>query len=417
MNPIFRIMSKLLVGRSQLRAPVLSLASQASGLLQLGVLLWRYGASNATDAYFYLFNMGNLPVQILTVGVLYPMLLNDDRITKKGARRFGVWVPVATSGAIGIGCIWLSLQGRSSPDILPIYVLAACNAFVQARLWFLAVASEAEGKPAWMAAVALPANTLATLVMLLPWWSSAATVTAMLAGLFAANIGYLMLMVAQRAGQNVLNNLPEIPVRRHSAHWWFLTKSFVGYGGLTIVQSLALVLPPSTLTLLTLPMKIVASVAATFVNAVMPRLVHQSTESPAVARRFLRLLVALLGIVGLLGTLGIYIIFPTYLVQGAVVALWLVAAASASVAQRLMFRFLPPSSSRITLLVVPLIVAGVAVSVSYPHFGLIALLSAYALIDAATSFIILIALRDKLMALISGLVSVAIILFWITSLA
>ncbi|WP_461172270.1 hypothetical protein M1D93_14900 [Arthrobacter sp. Z1-9] len=267
-----------------------------------------------------------------------------------------------------------------------------------------------------MAAVALPANALATLIMLLPWSDSAATVTAMLASLLAANLAYLVLMIWQKAGRNVLNGLPTLPVRRHSAHWWFLTKSFVGYGGLMVVQSLALVLPPSTLTLLTLPMKIVGSVAATFVNAVMPLLVHQGTESPSAARRFLRLLVVLLGSVGLVGVLGINLTLPAYLIQAVVVALWLIASASASVAQRLMFRFLPPSSSRITLIVVPLIVVAVALSTSSQQFGLIALLCAYAMVDAATSFLILIALRDKLMAATSGFVSAALLLIWITSL-
>ncbi|MDQ0000519.1 hypothetical protein [Pseudarthrobacter sulfonivorans] len=357
-----------------------------------------------------------MPIQILIVGVLYPMLLNDDRVTRRGAQRFGAWVPLATTLAIAGGCIWLSFQGRSSVEILPIYILAAANALVQARLWYLAVAAEAEGKPGWMAAVALPANALATLVMLLPWPNSTATVTAMLAALVVANTGYLVLMMTRSAGQNVLRVLPTTPTRKHSAHWWFLSKSFVGYGGLMVVQSLALVLPPATLTLLTLPMKIVGSVAATFVNAVMPRLVHQDTESPSGARRFLRQMVLLLGGTGVIGALGIYSTVPAYFTQAVIVALWLVASASASVAQRLMFRFLPPSASRITLVVVPMIVAGVAVSATLDGFGLIALLSAYALVDAATSFLILIALRDKLMAIVSGLISAALTAIWIISL-
>lgn len=410
------MLPKLRLGRSQLRAPVLSLASQVSGLLQLGALLWRFGPSNATDAYFYLFNLGNLPIQILLVGVLYPMLLNDDRVTKQGARRFAVWVPLATTLSVAGGCIWLSVQGRSSLDFVAIFILAYVNAVVQARLWYLAVAAEAEGNPRWMAAVALPANALATLIMLLPWPSSTATVTAMLAALVSANSAYLLIMVRQKVGQTVLSSLPVTPARRHSAHWWFLAKSSVGYGGLIVVQSLALVLPPSTLTLLTLPTKIVGSVAATFVNAVMPILVHQSTESPTSARRFLRLLGLLLGGAGAFGVLGIYLAVPPYLTQAIVVALWLIASASASVAQRLMFRFLPPSSSRITIIVVPIIVLGVAFSVSFEGFGLIALLSAYALVDAATSFLILIALRDKLMATVSGLISAALAAIWIASL-
>lgn len=402
--------------RAHLRAPVLSLASQASGLLQLGALLWRHGPSNATDAYFYLFNLGNLPTQILIVGVLYPMLLNQDRVTRRGALRFGRLVPVAALLAVAAGSGWLSIQGRVSLDIAPILILAAVNAVIQARLWFLAVFAEADGRPHWMAAIALPANVLATLVMLLPWPSSTATVTAMFVALAIANGGFLVVMARVKVGIHVLDGLPAVPGRKHSAHYWFLSKSFVGYGGLMIVQSLALVLPPSTLTLLTLPMKIVGSVAATFVNAVMPLLVHQNTESPTEARRFLSILTVILGSLGLVILVAGGLFLPEHFVQVLVVALWLLAAAAASVAQRMMFRFLPPSASRITLAVVPMIVAAVAVSVQSDGFGLIALLCAYALVDAASGFLILVALRARVMSCVTGLITLSLAAIWVASL-
>lgn len=325
-------------------------------------------------------------------------------------------MPFAALLTIGGGCLWLWFQGRTSIDVLPILVLSGINAIVQARLWYKAVAAEAEGNPTWIAAIALPANGLATLVMLLPWPNSSSTVTAMMAALVLGNAGYLVVMLIRKVGYASLNQLPAKPTRRHAGHWWFLTKSFVGYGGLMVIQSLALVLPPATLTLLTLPSKIVGSVASTFVNAVMPALVHQNTESTEGARRFLRLLVLILGISGMLGVAAVAIWFPEYITQALIVALWLVASASSSVAQRLMFRFLPPSSSRITLVVMPLIVLAVAFSVQTQGFGLIALLCAYALVDAATSFLTLLSLRDKVMTPVSGFVTGAIMGIWISSL-
>lgn len=414
--PIFRPITKIRLKRSQVRGPVLSMASQATGLLQLAVLLWRYGPTNATDAYLYLFNLGILPIQVLLVGVLYPMLLNADRITRASARRLGLGVPFVTVISVGGGCVWLWIQGRTSLEVLPILILAAVNGVVQARLWYLAIAAEAEGNPRWMAAVALPANGLATLVMLLPWPTSTATVTAMMTALVVANATYLGIMVRRKVGQAVLIQLPTKPARRHSAHWWFLTKSSVGYGGLMVIQSAALVLPPATLTLLTLPTKIVGSVTATFVNAVMPLLVHQKTESTGGAKSFLRLLTLILGSVGALGVLIVATLLPEFLTQALIVALWLVASASSSVGQRLMFRFLPPSASRITLFVMPTVVLAVALSAQTPGFGLIALLCAYAMVDAATSFLILLSLREKVMTPVSGFVTGAIVGIWITSL-
>jgi hypothetical protein len=278
------------------------------------------------------------------------------------------------------------------------------------------VSAEAEGSPQWVAAVALPANALATLVLLAPWPSSDVTVTAMMAALCLANAAFIALMAKKSVGREALRRLPSRPERRHAAHWWFLTKSFVSYGGLMVVQSLALILPPAVLTLLSLPMKIVGSVSATFVNAIMPRLVHQNTDSPAAARKFLRQLAALIGGVAIAGSIGGYLAFPQYFTTVVIVALWLVASASSSVAQRMTFRFLPPSASRVTIVVVPVIVVAVALSTQSGGFGLVALLCAYALVDASSSFLLLLSLGDKLMAWVSGLITLGLSGIWIGSL-
>lgn len=402
--------------RRFLGAPFLSLSSQAIGLLQLAALLWRYGPSNATDAYLYLFNLGNLPTQILIVGVLYPMLLSEDRITRQRAIQFGRYVPISGFLAVVAGAGWLYLTGRLSVDLIFIIALAAINAVVQARLWFFAVIAAAGGIAHWIAAIALPANFLALIALLFPWNSSAETVTAMMLALTVANVVFLLVTLRSQVGVRVIMGLPLEPTRKHRAYWWFLAKSGTSYGGLMIVQSLALILPASTLTLLTLPMKIVGSVSATFVNAIMPLLVHQETDSPVAARRFLRLLATLLSVVGLVFFAGASIFFVKYQTETLVVALWLVASASASVAGRMAYRFLKPSASRVTLIVVPIVVLGVASSTASSSFGLVSLLCAYALADAASAFLFLLALRDRPMGIVSGLITVALVFIWVRSL-
>lgn len=398
------------------RAPVLSLASQGTGVLQLIALLWRYGPSNATDTYFYLFNLGNLPIQILIVGVMYPMLLNDSRLTRRGARRFALSVPFVALLAVGAGSAWLWFNGRVDADTIPIIALSAINAMLQAILWYHAVSAEAGGQPQWISGIALPANVLATIAIAFPWGSSTNTVTAMMIALTTANAIFVVVALKLRVGARVIDGLPESSNSRARAPFWFLAKSGVSYGGLMVIQSLSLVLPPATLTLLTVPMKIVASVSATFVNAILPALIHQTTDSPSAGRKFLRTLVGVLGACGVVGVIGVGVLSPEYTLVALVVALWLLASASSSVAQRLAFRFLPPSASRITILVVPVIVIAVAVSSGMDGFGLLALLAAYAAVDAVSSFLLLATMKDRVMACVTGAVAGALATIWYLSL-
>ncbi|GAA2064519.1 hypothetical protein GCM10009722_27410 [Williamsia deligens] len=237
----------------------------------------------------------------------------------------------------------------------------------------------------------------------------------MMAALTTANAAFAAVAFRMKVGSEVVELLPEKSGGVRAGSAWFLAKSGVSYGGLMIIQSLSLVLPPSTLTLLTVPMKIVASVAATFVNAILPRMVHQTAESPAEGRAFLRILVVWLVPAGITVNIALVLAFPNYSLIGIVVALWLVASACSSVAQRLAFRFLPPSASRITMVVVPVVVLAVALSAPLPGFGLIALLAAYATVDALSGLLLLIAMRDRIMTIVLGLATIALAAIWVSS--
>lgn len=395
------------------RGPALSLASQAVGLAQLFALLWRHGPTGATDAYFYLFNLGLLPTQVGIVGVLYPMLLSQDRISRAGAVLVGRLAVVGAITATGAGSLWLAFADRLPMSLYALVALGALNAALQARLFHRAVLAEASGRPQWMAAVALPANALATVVLLAPWPTSTAAATAMMGALTVGNAVFLAYLNRQRLGAEVLAALPTSRTLGQHGPAWFLTKAGVGYGGLMVLQSLAVLLPPSTLTLLSLAIKLVGSVSSTFVNAVMPLLVHQSTDSPAGGRRFLRVLLGVLGVGGLAASGMVSLVWPEQAVPSLVLAMWLIASAAAAVAQRMAFRFLPPHASRVTIVAVPTVVALAALSSRSPHFDLSMLLCAYAGVDAATSLLLLAALRDRFMTAVTGAVVVTLSVVWL----
>lgn len=400
--------------RNLLRGPALSLASQLIGLAQLAVLLLAFGATNATDGYFYVFNLGLLPVQILTVGVMYPLLLNNERISKRAAGRVRWATTVLAVVMVAIGAAIFTASGRLTDDLWLIFLLSAANAAVQSRVWFRAVLVEAEGDVRWISSVALPANVLATLVLLLPWGGSESAVIGMLAALAAGNLGLLVVMRQKKVGDKALNALQESASGRSGL--WFFSKSAVGYGGLMVLQSLAVFLPPSALTLLSLAIKIVGSASATFVNAVMPALVHQSTESAQGGKRFLRIMAVVLASCGAVFVFLVGTFFPDYLVPAVILALWLVASASAAASQRMAFRFLRANASRMAMAAVIVVVVLATFSTNSPGFQLVTLLSAYAAVDACTGFLLLVALRDRLMAFVSGTTLLLVALIWGTSL-
>ena len=377
-------------------APLLSMASQIIGLMQLLLLVFRTGASNATDSYLYLFNMGMLPIQVLIVGIMYPRLLNNARITAVGVRRIGVLAPIVSVMLVVAGSAWIALQGRWDAGILLIASLCAVNAAIQAVAWFHAVSAEAGGNPIWTAAVALPANLLATLVLVLPWADTQSATVAMLIALVVGNAVLVVLMRAKRVGHDVRTAKFEPQVIETSGGTgWFFSKAAAGYVGQALLQTVAVTLPPASVTILNFAVKIVGAVSATMVNAVMPRLVHQTTETPSASRRFLNLLLLTLASFGLIAVGVIAIWWPAYMVPAIAVLLWVLAAAAAAVAQRMAFRFLKPNASAVSIVVIVVIVVIALILSGNPGFPLVFLICCYVGLDGATAAILLFALRAR----------------------
>ena len=397
--------------KSSLRAPVISLASQASGLVQLVLILARVGTDKATDAYFYLFNLGFVPISCIIVGMMYPSLLNDQRMSRRGLRTIR-WATPATSAAfVAGGVVWMYVNGRLEPSLTGLIIASGVNAVIQTQLWFRAVAAEAGGSAIWISGVALPPNILAVLGLAYPWSSPTAAMTAMVVGLVAGNLGFLVYMEWHRIGGHVLASAPEQSTRRGGS-FWFLGMSSVAFVGQTLIQSLAVLLPTSSITLLNISYKIVGAVSGTFVNATMPVLLHQDTDSPGAARRFLRIAVVVIALAGSVMVAGVLFFRPALTVPAVVLALWLVASSAAAAGMRMSFRFLPPNALRRTIVVVVVVSIAGLLSARHPGFSLTTLLCAYAAVDAASVTLLLRPLRDRLMSAVLGAILVTLIGIW-----
>ncbi|MBY4382838.1 hypothetical protein HQO24_13565 [Rhodococcus fascians] len=399
-----------------LRGPILSLASQGTGVVQLALLIWQNGANTSTDAYFYLWNLGLLPTSTLLVGVLYPMLLSERRISRRGVNILLWSAPVLGLAFVGVGAAWLEWNGKLGSALLPIVVCSAANAFVQALVWSRAVLSEAEGDPRWMSGIALPANILAVATLIAPWSNPVQAVTAMLCALIVGNVGLLVVMRMMGVGQHILDTVPKQTSGSKSGAGWFFARSSVGQVALVLIQSTAVLLPASSLTILSVATKIVGAASATLVNAVVPTLVHQSTDSPKAGHKFLSVLWIGLAPIGIAGGIIAAVWFREFLIPVVIVGVWLVSATTAAVAQRMTFRFLPPSASRLTMISVSAVALAVIASSRMSTFDLNVLLAAYAAVDAAGAVLLLFALKNNWIGLWTLLCAAFLAGAWIGSL-
>ena len=400
--------------RAALRAPVVSLASQIVGLGQLILIILRAGTNVATDAYFYLFNLGMVPISCVIVGMMYPALLNKTRMSRRGLVRIRWITPLLSVVFVAGGSLWLGAHGRLGVALLGIAFFSALNALVQALLWYRAVAAEASGNAFWISGVALPANVLALLILIYPWPSPALAMTAMTGALVAGNLALLVILHLRRVGSTVIESAP-LSSSSPGGPLWFLSLASLQYIGQTFLQSLAVLLPPSTVTLLNIGYKIVGSVSATFVNASMPLLVHQETDSPRAARRFLRIVTAVVAAGGVAIAIGVWMVRPELLTPAVIIAIWLITSSASAVAMRMSFRFLAPHATARTMTVLIVVVALAVFSSHGAGFSLVVLLCAYAAIDGASAMLLLWPLRDRVMSLVLAATLAALAVGWVSS--
>jgi hypothetical protein len=381
-------------------------------MAQLALLLLRVGADEATDAYFYLFNLGMIPIHGIIVGVMYPSLLNHERLSKRNLATIRWLTPLICLTVVGAGAGWLWVNERLQENLFPLALLCMANAVVQARLWYRAVAAEAGGKASWIAGVALPPNVIATVALLISWQSATAAMSAMVGGLLLGNLGLLAVMASREIGELVVEQQASTRASQKGPLWFFSMAS-AGLVGRTVLQSLAVFLPPSSITLLNVAFKIVGSVSATFVNATMPLLVHSESDSIGPGRRFLR--VVTVGVIACAGValLAVALLRPDYLLPATVTAAWLVGSSAAAVANRMSYRFLTPRTTGTRSMLVLVVIIGLAILTAHqPGFTLIVLLCAYTAIDGANATLLLWALKDRLISALNAALVLVVACIW-----
>jgi hypothetical protein len=364
----------------------------------VGLLLLHGGATNATDTYFYLFTWGLTPSLILVVGVMYPMLLNTRVASRRALRRIRFTAPASAVLCVLVGYAWLATNRQMSAALFAIALLMSANAALQARIYFRAVAAEAGGDALWISGLALPANISACAVLAWPWDTSTAATTAMVGAITAGNAGCLAAMSRWRIGQRILDAVADERAPSPGSSWYF-AKATAGYAAQLVLSTLAVTLPASGVTVLNLASKFVGALATTLINAILPILVHQSTESMAGAKRFLRMMAACLVVVGALATVAVAIVDPQYTMAAVVMSLWLLTSSAAAVAQRASFRFLPARAAGAVVTATIGIVAVTVAAASAPGFDVTVLLCAYAALDAAAATLLLWQLKDRMAGL------------------
>jgi hypothetical protein len=295
--------------------------------------------------------------------------------------------------------------------LLVVAVVMSLNAVLQGLLYRRAAAAEAGGDPLWIAGIALPANICACAVLAWPWETSTSATLAMVMALTLGNAACLSIMRYRRIGEDVWRTASEERSSVHTATW-FLGKAFANYTSQIALSTLAVTLPASSVTILSLASRLVGAITTTLTNAVMPVLVHRSTQTITAVKRFLRLLSGSLAFLGVAETAMVATLHTSYLPAAVVISLWIVASSAAAVAQRSAFRFLPARATGAVMAGILVVVASTTALAGVPGFNVIVLLCAYATLDAVAAALLLWSLKDRLASLvavagIAALVSVA----------
>lgn len=379
---------RTLIRSRHFRAPVVSGVSQLLGLIQIGLLTRASDTGIATDAYFLLFGFALLPSQILVAGVWYPMLINDAGTTLRTHRQLKVAAPTLVAMAVLGGTVLLTVSDRLPPNAAPMVALLVANGVIATSLWFTTLWLAAQGRATWFAGVALPANAAACLMLAMPWTTLSVRVIAMLVGLTLGNALLWLYFRIRRLGPRQ----EQLPIGSGSARatvTWFFAKSATGHVGLNAIQALALVLPASSITILSILTKVVGSISTTAINALMPTLVNANQHSQEPALRFLwRTSVPLSMFLVAVSTIAL-VKTNTSVAYVAIGLGWLAAINANAVAQRLAYRFLPPSASRVSILVMLAVLASLGTMAAFDALSLPILVIGLVTIEAATAIMLL----------------------------
>lgn len=387
---------------SYLSAPVVSALSQLTGLVQIVLLTRSGGAGRGSDAYFFLFSMALLPIQILLAGLLYPLLLNQTGAAPRLLRTLRLLTPWACVITVLIGALWLWHLGKLTPSLYALVTLCAVNGFVSARLWYHCLELAADGDVMWLAGIALPANVLACLVIADAWTPSTARATAMVGGLLVGNLGLLVHLSAVGRLKVIEYVAPaHLESGKRGSSAWFLAKSVTSYASRDVLEALALLLPTASLTILNILNRIVGSVSTTVVSSVLPKLINRKTTSQADVAAFTRWLALLLALPFCIAGIIALVVHLPYQEYVFIALAWLLASGMNVSAQRMAYRFLSPSASVLSVVSAVVVTGLLVVAATTTWLTLKLLFMGAIALDALPAVFLLWTLAERGMSLVT----------------
>lgn len=398
--------------------------TQLLGLGQIALMLWPSGASQATNAYFLMATWTQLPVQVILIGLMYPVWLRGLGHSSSQSRAWIGATPLLSIAAALIAALFFRGLSGHYPMLITHAALFGVIGVLSAVAWSGAIKLSSEGKPGWLASVTLAANLLACvcLVAFNPS-TSGGRVTALLVG---QTVGWLVgiaviaacnpgVYAAIWSGLPLPNALTERTSDR--GNYWFLMQASAGYGAHVTIQTQTAALPSTELSTLGVFTRVLAGLSALTTNAILPRLVHSGSLNSFAVYRYVRIsslatLVAALTLL-MLGASGwVPLAFALMVIPG-----WFAAVSLNAAMKRVAVRRLPPKVAWISTtanLSMPVVVVALA-AVGHLSFGLV--LGATVALDLLPGVALALILRQRRIALISTLLSVSCVAVGVLAIA
>lgn len=351
--------------------------------------------------------MSLLPIQILQLGVVYPLRL---RGSAQHAVGWASATPTLSSLSTIVGWLWLAHIDKVPEQGVLLVTILSFNGFCGAMLWDRATALAAIGDGRWLAAVALPANLAAVTVIIYPWHPSSLRVTLMTVGLVMGNL--IGLSLVDRSTPPSL--VGKAPGSANPPSGWFLAKAISGHSAFALTQGIAATLPVSGVTTFFVISRIVGSVSMSGVSAIIPKHINANSSSP---KQGTRLMMVVGGVgAGITTLVVIWAMLSSYIDRGlvALASLWLAATSINLICQRLAARFLSAAAAAVTVAGVFASLGVLALLSRQPNFGLPYLLSSVVLTEIlpASSILVLLSMRRASIALLLGTTAI-MMLIWV----
>jgi hypothetical protein len=402
----------LLQRTKKLQSTLLSFCSQILGMLQFLLILLQVKPGVETDHFLYLFSLGFILPQIVLDGFLSPSLISQQRINKK-VEKF-----IKNRGGLIVATLILGMSLLSSEHetdsqkLFFLTIVLSVNAHLQYQNWYLANLNAVAGNPLWKSGLWIPANLLATAFLAFSFNDAYLQLIAMSVGLFLGNIGFHFAI--KRVGIAAIEDLRfQIPKSAGiGLNYWFLGRSTLSYSIIFGIQTLSMQSQSATLTLITIPSKIVSGFTSIFINSILPFYVNlQILDKKRIQKTIYSYLIFSL-VVDIAIFLLISKYFPNVRPIAMVTAAWITGSTAAAFGQNVLLKFRSPKINFLTVLP-SMMVFTILFSLSrISELNFIVICCAYTVLDCLTACIQFWAIGFKRLALIFGILTCIVTHYW-----